>query len=281
MRKIVVTGATGYIGHKLIEKLLQEGSNYIYAVVREDSNIRIEENDNLEYVFYDGTEISLVDCISDSESIIHLGALYSTKTDPETTIDLINSNILFSTQIFNVANTYNKNISIVSASTFSQLSETLEYSPATLYAATKKAVEVIAEYYKDLSINFVTLPDTYGPGDWRNKVHNLAMKSPYFEFRSPKNQEISLLYIEDVLGHLLSISNVKYKGTHFYDIYATGTKLTLEELAPHICKGNYKFLEINDLVLLPAFERQTSEYSGYENQYINIKENFDEIRKSL
>ena len=115
-----ITGGTGYIGSKLIEHLSNDKDNLIYAIIRESSTPRVLR-DNVFYVIYDGTEKSLEQVLSLSDYLVHLGALYTTSNDETSTINLINSNIVFSTQLFNVAQRLNPDLVITSASTFSFL----------------------------------------------------------------------------------------------------------------------------------------------------------------
>jgi len=267
-----VTGGTGYIGSKLLEHLSQNENNYIYAIIRMGSELKIQR-DNIEYVVYNRKEESLEKAIANSDYIIHLGALYTTKDDEYYVNQLIDSNITLSTLIFNVANRVNKDVVIASASTFSSLNERGGYEPATLYAATKKAVEDIAHYYKDLSIHFLTFPDTFGPGDWRPKIHNILAKNEEwpFVFKSPALQEMSMLHVEDVIGHLLSSLNNRAKGVHYHDIYAEGIYVTLKELSEIITDKECQFSTENPFVAIPKEARVFSTKTGYENKYKELK----------
>ena len=263
-----ITGGTGYIGSKLIEHLSNDKDNFIYAIIRESSTPKILRN-NVCYVIYDGTEKSLEQALSLSDYLIHLGALYTTSNDETSTINLINSNIIFSTQLFNVAQRLNPNLVITSASTFSFLDGDGNYEPATLYATTKKAVEDIAHYYKDLSIHFLTFPDTYGPDDWRPKIHNILAKNNSwpFEFRSPGEQEMRLMHVEDIIGHLLSSLNNGEKGVHIHDIYAEGILVNLRELSKLITDKECLFNDNGVIVEIPKKAREISKKTGWMNKH--------------
>lgn len=269
-----ITGITGYIGSQFLEYLLKNTDDKIIGIVRDKNDVKVKENERLKYVTYNNNEWSLENAIKESDYLIHLGALYTTLRTPSAVKELNISNILFSTQIFNVASRVNPNIKIVTASTFSSLDETGNYKPASLYAATKKAVEDIAEAYNDLSINFLTLPDTYGPNDWRNKVHNLAMKNDNFEFLSYPEQEIALLYIDDIIGHFLSVLTNAEIGIHYFDIFSTAPIIKLEDLAKIVCKESYSFKKVSPIVKLPYNKRSFSEDSNYKNKFMNIEETF-------
>lgn len=272
MKTFTVTGGTGYIGSKLLEYLSKNEDNYIYSIVRENSIPKVER-DNIEYVVYDETEKSLETPIKHSDYIIHLGALYTTADDEASTKNLIDSNILFSTLIFNVANRMNKNAAIASASTFSALDGKGVYAPPTLYAATKSAVETIAHYYKDLSVHFLAFPDTYGPGDWRNKIHNILARNQVwpFQFKSSSSQEMRLLHVEDIIGHLLASLQDNSKGVKTHDIYAEGVLTTLGELSKLITDKECLFNENELNVDIPSQPREVSTPTGYTNKHDEIK----------
>lgn len=274
MKKVyTVTGVTGYIGSKLVEHLAEEG-HVVYAVVRESSKLNplLTENENVNLVIYNGDEGSLESAIAESDYVIHLGALYTTAQDETSTKNLVASNILFSTQLFNAANNVNKDVVIATASTFSSLDGNGEYSPASLYAATKTSVEIIAKYYKDLSIHFLSFPDTYGPGDWRTKVHNLVLKNEKwpFEFRSSSKQKMRMLHVEDVIGHLLASLEQDEKGVHFHDIYETGTILTLKELSEVLTDKECLFNESAEIVQIPMKAREFSKPTGYKVKHKKV-----------
>lgn len=263
-----ITGGTGYIGNKLIEHLSKDEDNLVYAIIRKGSTPRTLK-DNVFYVIYDGTERSLEHVLSIANYLIHLGALYTTQNDEKSTIDLINSNIVFSTQLFNVAQRVNPELVIASASTFSSLDGNGNYAPSTLYAATKKAVEDIAHYYRELSIHFLTFPDTFGPGDWRPKIHNILAKNEKwpFQFRSPANQEMRLLHVEDIVGHILSSLENQEKGVHIHDIYAEGILITLESLSKAITNKECLFSNEANMVKIPDKARPISKTTGYINKH--------------
>lgn len=271
MKRYMVTGATGYIGSQLIKHLIDDGS-FVNAIVRQDKDYPHLKHDNIEVSLYK-EESDLEYPIKNSDYIIHLGALYTTSESEESTVDLINSNILFSTQIFNVTKRINPNAVIASASTFSSLDKFGNYSPSTLYAATKTAVETIAKYYKELSIHFLTFPDTYGPEDWRPKIHNILARNNEwpFQFRSSSKQEMRMLHVEDIIGHLLASLENEEKGVHIHDIYAEGLLVNLRELSEAITNKECLFDESSPLVEIPMRERDESIPTGYENKHLELK----------
>lgn len=263
-----VTGGTGYIGSQLLKELSKDKDALIYAIIRESSKPKVEA-DNIKYIVFDGTEKSIEEAIKLSDFLIHLAALYDTRTDEDTTRNLIESNVLFSTMLFNIANRVNKDIVISTASTFSALDGDGQYAPTTLYAATKAAVETIAHFYKDLSIHFLTFPDTYGPNDWRNKIHNILGRNENwpFQFKSRAEQEIRIMHVEDVIGHLLSSLEHSTKGVHIHDIYAAAELLTLKDLAKKVTDKECLFNTEAELVRIPQKPRVNAEPIRYRHKH--------------
>lgn len=273
-----VTGATGYIGGELVKYLLsKEETLKIYAIVREESKIKdYLINEKVVIVKYKKEE-DLIEAIKDSDYCIHLAALYTKNNTEEDINNLIDSNIKLSSHIFNMANNYNKNISIVSASTFSSLNEESEISPHTFYAATKTCVEIIAKFYKDLSIKFLTFPDTYGPNDDRPKIHNILNKNKEwpFTFNSNENQKMYIMCIYDLINCILLALEDKDKGVSIYDVFLNADLITLKELTKLLnIEEKCRFNNEAKTTLLPNKNRGKS--INYRNGY-----NISEIKKIL
>ncbi len=172
--KILITGATGFVGKHLINKLLSN-ANDVSVIVRKPNHdlatqvktYCINEND------IDATIAFLEQ--EQFDGIIHLASLYITVHKPTEVYDLINSNVRFSTFMLEAA-CKAKIPWFINTGTFWQHYQIDGYSPANLYAATKQAFETIAQYYIETQqIQFVSLhlSDTYGPGDTRPKIFNL------------------------------------------------------------------------------------------------------------
>lgn len=271
-----ITGATGYIGQMFLKLILEtEPDAKVYVIVRESSKlIPLFNNDRVNVIIY-SNEDDLIEPIKESNYLVHLAALYTKKDDSNSIDELISSNINLSSHIFNVANKYNKDISIVSASTFSSLNLFSELAPQTFYAATKSCVEVIAKYYKDLSIKFLTFPDTYGPYDNRPKIHNILMNNTEwpFTFNSNRNQEMYMMCVFDIIGNIISALKVDEKGVSIYDIFLQANLITLEQLTEFLgVKDKCIFNDKAKVVRVPKIDRGNSKVL-YENRYniCNIK----------
>ncbi len=253
--KILITGVTGFIGKHLSKKLLKQG-NTIYAIIRKQSAREKLEQNNIKCFIDNNSTEDLITYFENEkfDGVIHLASCFIVEHKPEQIIELINSNILFSTRVLEAATRSNVKW-FINTGTFWQHYENRDYSPVNLYAATKQAFESIAEYYMETSkINFVTLKlnDTYGPEDTRPKIFNLWKKAA--ETGEPLGmslgeQLIDIIYIDDVIEAYVSMIKLlkndnarEFRGKSF--AVSSGNPVKLRELAGIFTKVTNKKLNI-------------------------------------
>ncbi|MFA6587797.1 MAG: NAD(P)-dependent oxidoreductase [Patescibacteria group bacterium] len=238
--KLLISGATGFIGNYLVKRLLAEGHE-IFIVVRPSSKEIPAENIG-SYVF-DGDTGKLIDFMRQNNfnGIIHLASLFLAQHTTQDIKALIDSNVLFSTNLLEAASK-SEVPWFINTGTFWQHFQNSTYSPVNLYAATKQAFEDIAKYYIETSnINFVTLKlcDTFGPNDTRKKIFNLWMKigkSGETLDMSKGEQIIDISYIENVIDGYIYLINLlsqddskKLQGRSF--ALKSNERMTLKNLA--------------------------------------------------
>lgn len=241
MSKVIVTGATGYIGRNLVENLIKD-NHVVGIIVRENSKLDIfNENTSKIKIFKMNDDINqLINFFKEfnAECVFHLASACIVEHKNTDIEKIINSNIKFGSFILEAMKDSNiKNI--INTGSFSQHYNNEEYNPASFYAATKEGFEKILEYYVQAE-NFkaITLKlfDTYGIGDTRSKVLNIikdkAIKNEEINL-SPGEQKMDLIYIEDVVNGFLKaleyLNNIN-NGMHKKYAICTGRKLTLKEI---------------------------------------------------
>lgn len=203
--KALITGATGYVGSKLCQRLLAEGWQ-VNVLVRETGRPLPQAlADHVTAHVYDGSTQSVLDAVAATQPdvVFHLASLFIAEHRSDQVIDLINSNLLFATQLAEAcARSGVKRF--INTGTSWQHYRSDGYDPVCLYAATKQAFEDILDFYADaFGIRVITLKlfDTYGPDDPRPKLVNLlvkAMKSGEALGMSPGDQVLDLVHIDDV-----------------------------------------------------------------------------------
>jgi nucleoside-diphosphate-sugar epimerase len=234
--KILITGATGFVGKNLVGTLTDK--HEIHVLGRPASNIA-----GFERTFYFENNISELHIyLKDNkiEGIVHLASLFLSAHKDTDIKNLIESNIYLGTALLEaVQNTYIK--WFLNTGTFWQhyISDSKDYNPVNLYAATKQAFIDMAKYYTETSdIKFVTLKicDTFGANDTRPKIFSLWDKIAQTGetlIMSPGEQYMDLLHIDDVVDgftHLIGLLNSDNKLETDYVLYAE-KRYKLKDLA--------------------------------------------------
>lgn len=239
--KILVTGATGFIGQNLIKVLLDK--NYeVHCIVRANSNISnisqkvtiFKYNENIDSLikYFDAQKF---------DGLIHLASLFLATHTKDDISNLISSNIKFGTELLEACKVSDVKW-FINTGTFWQNYENEDYNPVNLYAATKEAFENIAKYYietSNLIFTTIKLNDTFGANDTRNKVFNIwnkISKSGEILDMSAGEQIIDISYIDDVISayevlitHLSSDQKEDFKSKEF--VVNNNEKMSLKELS--------------------------------------------------
>ena len=144
--KVLMTGITGFIGHHLGERLINDGHE-VHAIVRPTSKIdELSENLRRNVTFHvydkDNTILDIVNdlCADDRrpDVVYHLASWLLPEHKFENIAGLIQSNITFGTEVLD-AMTTNGVYNFVNADTMFQHFNNADYNPANLYAATKES----------------------------------------------------------------------------------------------------------------------------------------------
>ena len=239
--KILVTGATGFIGQNLVKVLLDK--NYeVHCIVRANSNISnisqkvtiFKYNENIDSLikYFDAQKF---------DGLIHLASLFLATHTKDDISNLISSNIKFGTELLEACKVSDVKW-FINTGTFWQNYENEDYNPVNLYAATKEAFENIAKYYietSNLIFTTIKLNDTFGANDTRNKVFNIwnkISKSGEILDMSVGEQIIDISYIDDVvlayevlITHLSSDQKEDFKSKEF--VVTNNEKMSLKELS--------------------------------------------------
>ena len=214
--RFVVTGATGYIGSNLVKKLI-DNDHEVLIIVRNTSNLKLlNEIESRVKIFVTTNKIEdLINVLSDfmPNIVCHLASYFVSGHKKEDIANLINSNILFSSQLLEAMKITGIK-DFVNVGTSWQNYDGGNYNPVCLYAATKEAFLKILDYYVEVeNFRVITLKlyDTYGPGDPRKKIINLfknIARSGECLDMSEGGQLIDIVYIDDVINSFIEAFKV-------------------------------------------------------------------------
>lgn len=264
---VLVTGIAGFIGYHLARKLAEEGYtvfgvdnlNDYYSVDLKKDRLRdlgfsgdLNTTDwvssgtaNIRYRYLDLTDLDSTRSVFDEHEfnfVVHLAAQPGVRLSISRPDLYINANIIASYNLFEAIKHYPQTkLLVASSSSVYGKQEKTPYSetdqtdqPASLYAATKKSVEIIGHYYAaqyNLNISMLRLFTVYGP--WGRP--DMAVYG--FFSRILNNEPISVYnhgnlrrdftYVGDVvevLARLLSKKSEETSSEGVFDIFNIGNE---------------------------------------------------------
>lgn len=227
MKKVLVTGSSGFIGKNLIEGL------------RRHRDIEIKTFD------IEDTLADLSEHLKDVDIVFHLaGVNRSEKVEEFET-----GNALLTKHIVTILEGYKKHVPIVLSSSIQALLD----NP---YGISKRQAEdVLVEYSRnhDADVYIYRFPNVFGK--WCRPNYNSVVATFCYNimhgldiFISDENKEIELVYIDDVVDEFLRLRSRTNadKNTCYYTINRT-FKITLGELAEKI----YQFRDMRKTLVVP------------------------------
>lgn len=212
--RVLITGATGFIGKHLVNALLEQGHD-VSLLVREASGPKAQT--------LWGTRVNVVSVGASAESVVkgfhrlvaeqrrpdvvfHLATYFVAEHTVADLDPLIDANLKFGLGVLEgMARTGVR--ALVNAGTAWQHDVSGANRPVNLYAATKTAFEDLTRVYADIgqwSVIHLKLHDTYGPNDDRPKLIPKLMSLLKSGSRdalamSPGEQKLDVVHVRDVV----------------------------------------------------------------------------------
>jgi len=226
MKKILVTGAAGFIGFYISKKLLERGdkvigidnlNDYYDISLKKDRLKELEKFKNFKFIKKDISEGIPVE--EKIDLICHLAAQAGVRNSIKKPFDYQKSNSLGTLQVFEFAR--QKNISkVVFASSSSVYGsrgnppfkeDQNANDPISLYAATKRSNELYAKVYnhlygiKMIGLRFFTVYGPWGRPDMAYfKFIKKIFKGEEIEIFNNGEMKRDFTYIEDIVSGVLS-----------------------------------------------------------------------------
>ncbi len=239
--KVLLTGASGYVGQHLLRSLLEKPYKII-LLLRDDEKVKsliADHPEKVRIVLLSDPMWKLQVEEEQPEVIVHLAA-YLTSSDDNDVIDkLINANIVFGTHLLDALKGYKPEFFINTGSFAEYTGEERKLSPVYLYAATKTAFRSILEYYRKV-IGFKVvniIPYTiYGRGGGSKKMIDYIFDSLYASYpvnMSPGEQVLDFIHLNDVVSFYTKlIENYTKLDKDYCDFHlGTGKGTTPRQLA--------------------------------------------------
>jgi nucleoside-diphosphate-sugar epimerase len=210
MKKILVTGGSGFIGKTLISELKKK--YIIYAIVRNKKTNR--EKKNVKYI-----HIKKIKSLRKKNifAVIHLATFYTKKYDEKSIKKILDANIIFG---LNIINNINKKYckKFVYFSTMMEHMNGKKYNPLNFYASSKMAFSNIINFYENIYKNTkfynIKVSETFGLNDNRRKILpaliNSLKKNELFLLNN-KKLSLNFVHVLDVVKAIAIILNKNIK----------------------------------------------------------------------
>lgn len=171
--KALVTGATGFVGSHLADKLSDEGFE-IRCTVRKNSNLQWLENKGYELIVASLNDKDVLkEAVKDVDNVFHVAGLTFAKNEDEFmhgnrdgTKNLIEAVYEANPKLKRFVFVSSQTVAGPAKSFDKPVTEDMPANPLTAYARSKKAAEDVVLSYKDkLPITITRAPAVYGPRD--------------------------------------------------------------------------------------------------------------------
>ncbi|MFZ4723731.1 MAG: NAD-dependent epimerase/dehydratase family protein [Phycisphaerales bacterium] len=214
MPRIIVTGASGFLGGHLVQSMLDAGWDVAVLTRKTVKGVPSTRSHHV-----DGSIASMAAGLTAfrPDCVIHLASLFVASHVADDVDRLIASNITLGAHLLE-AMAQSDVRRLVCAGTAWQHRDDAAYAPVNLYAATKQAFEDLCRYYVDahgFAAWHLRLGDTVGADDPRPKLFGLldkARRDGATLDMSPGEQRLNLLDASDVAAGFMHAARTAIEG---------------------------------------------------------------------
>ena len=274
MKKILITGATGFIGSHLIPELSQN-----HKIVGISKN-KIKSFKNFTSSSLDITKSNLR-IKNDYSDIIHMAAYSDVAYCNLNPVKCYEFNVKSTQKMLEIARKNDSSFVFLSSSHVygnpkkQPILENSSCNPSTHYASSKRMSEILCETYSKtygLNIRIARIFSVYGPNSPKSNlifnIVNQIINNPKIILGniSPKRD---FIFISDVIDGLVKITNSKKKKFEIYNL-GSGKSISIKNLV-HDCS------RISNTKLKIVLSKEKSR----KNEIMNVQANISKMKKEL
>lgn len=281
MKKILLTGATGFLGSHLLKYLLNNDYKIVILKRSFSNTDRIKkELDNESLKFYDIDNIDLKQVFSQNkiDVIIHCATEYGRNSN--SCYRVLETNLMFPIKLLELAVDNNVNLFVNTDSYFNK--ENMSYSHLLNYSLSKKSLNLWLKYFsKKIKVVNMVLEHIYGPNDNSDKfvqkmIQSIAInKVDYIDLTSG-DQKRDFIYVDDVCKIYLAILNYAQKTNFKYRAFNVGTGIgtTIKDFVLYVKEFSKSTTKLNFGVIPYREDEIMCSYADISelSNLVNIKE---------
>jgi nucleoside-diphosphate-sugar epimerase len=233
--KILLTGATGFLGSHLLKRLIAAGADVV-ILVRETSNK--ERINNLEgfSTFTINQQLSNINALFEMyhiDTIIHLATEYG-RNSPYSSV--LESNVLLPIRLIEAADKNKLNLFVNTDSFFSKFQD---YSYLREYIMSKKIFIDYLKTLSDLQVFNLQLEHIYGEFDSKTKfitslIERMFVNEKFIEL-TEGSQKRDFIYVSDVVdAYMTVLTNTKVLGQYVDFEVGTGSSISVKDFVSQI-----------------------------------------------
>lgn len=210
IKRVLVTGATGFTGGALAKKLVEQGDEVV-ALVRASGNTNQLEKLGVKLAYGDITDRqSVIDAAQGCDIIYHIAAVYRTAGHPDSYYEGVNiggvQHVIDAAREHNVGRTVHcSTIGVHGDIKEIPSNEESPFNPGDIYQRTKLAgEELFAKAMSEGLPGSIFRPGAiYGPGDMRLLKMFKQIKRGFFPLFGGGNNMYHLSYIDDLCDGII------------------------------------------------------------------------------
>lgn len=197
MKKILITGATGFVGQNLCRQFATNGDYELFCIVRDIEKAKNILPRSVKYIDIDITKISSLEI----DIVIHLASYLTSKDDEDSIEKVIDANIVYGTKILNALRR-NQNLRFINLGSFAEYRNGAEKPDcAYFYSAAKQAFRPLLDYFAK-------------KGQW-DYIHLI----PYTIYGGVNNQKKLIDYVRESLDSAVPVKmSLGYQVSDFIHI---------------------------------------------------------------
>lgn len=245
MKKVLVTGANGFLGAWVTRRLVQDGHE-VFALVRKNSDLSELDKVPCKYIYGDVTDLaSLHSAFEGIDTVFHLAGVIAYKKSDRPLMDKVNvqgtQNVVDAVHAQKVRRLVYLSSVVAIGGTFDEvpLNENSPYTIHSLnlgYFETKHLAEkiVLGACFENKIDAVILNPSTiYGEGDAKKGSRKTQLKVAQGKFKFYTSGGVNVVAVEDVIDGIMAAWS---KGKNGEKYILAGENITIKNLFSMIAK---------------------------------------------